>query len=82
MARKRRTVGSIDKLQSALKDTVDQILYKKGVDMKAKNDEKIALEANQNLLYDTLKKENPKLYTDLQEIILLKQKAKDGGTGE
>ena len=56
------------------------VAFKKGVDIKAKNDEEIALEANQNLLYDVLKKENPKLYAELQkEIARLKQKVKDGG---
>ncbi len=56
------------------------VAYKKGVDMKSKNDEEIALEANQNLLYDVLKKENPKLYAELQrEVARLKQKVKDGG---
>ena len=56
------------------------VAYKKGVDIKAKNDEEIALEANQSLLYDVLKKENPKLYAELQqEITRLKQKVKDGG---
>ena len=56
------------------------VAYKKGVDMKSKNDEEIALEANQNLLYDVLKKENPKLYAELQqEIARLKQKVKDSG---
>lgn len=55
------------------------VAYKKGVDMKTKNDEEIALEANQSLLYDTLKKENPKLYADLQaEVIKLKRRIKDG----
>ncbi len=55
------------------------VAYKKGVNIKTKNDEEIALEANQSLLYDALKKENPKLYADLQaEIIRLKHKAKDG----
>ena len=48
--------------------------------MKSKNDEEIALEANQNLLYDVLKKENPKLYAELQkEVVRLKQKVKDSG---
>ena len=71
---------SADKLMSQVTGLARAIAYKKGVDVKTKNDEEIALEANQNLLYDILKKENPKLYGELQaEISRLKQKAKDGG---
>lgn len=71
---------SADKLMAQVTGLARAIAYKKGVDVKTKNDEEIALEANQNLLYDILKKENPKLYGELQaEISRLKQKAKDGG---
>lgn len=55
------------------------VAYKKGVDMKTKSDEEIALESNQTLLYETLKRENPRLYKELQEEILrLKHKVKGG----
>lgn len=71
---------SADKLVSQAAALTRAIAYKKGIDLKAKNDEEIALEANQNLLYDTLKRENPKLYSELQkEILRLKHKIKDGG---
>ena len=47
--------------------------------MKTKSDEEIALESNQTLLYETLKRENPRLYKELQEEILrLKHKVKGG----
>ena len=66
---------SADKLVSQAAALTRAIAYKRGIDMKAKSDEEIALEANQNLLYDTLKKENPKLYDELQrEIARLKTK--------
>ncbi len=71
---------SADKLVNQATALTRAIAYKKGVDMKAKEDTEIALEANQSLLYDTLKKENPKLYGELQEEILrLKRKIRDGG---
>lgn len=71
---------SADKLVGQAAALTRAIAYKKGIDLKAKSDEEIALEANQNLLYDTLKKENPKLYSELrQEIQHLKQKIRDGG---
>lgn len=71
---------SADKLVSQAAALARAIAYKKGIDLRMKNDEEIALEANQNLLYDTLKKENPKLYAELQEEILrLKRKIKGGG---
>ncbi len=74
---------SADKLMSQVTGLARAIAYKKGVDTKVKNDEEVALEANQNLLYDVLRKENPKLYAELQqEIARLRQKAKDGdGSG-
>ena len=72
---------SADKLMAQVTGLARAIAYKKGIDTKTKNDEEIALEANQSLLYDVLKKENPKLYGELQaEIIRLKQKA-HGGDG-
>lgn len=73
---------SADKLVSQATALTRAIAYKKGIDIKTKEDTEIALEANQNLLYDTLKKENPKLYTELQEEILrLKNKIRDGDSG-
>lgn len=69
---------SADKLMAQVTGLARAIAYKKGVDVKTKSEAEIALEANQNLLYDVLKKENPKLYGELQaEILRLRQKAKD-----
>ena len=69
---------SADKLMAQVTGLARAIAYKKGVDVKTKSEAEIALEANQSLLYDVLKKENPKLYGELQaEILRLRQKAKD-----
>ena len=38
------------------------VAYKKKNDMSVKSDEEIALESNQSLLYENLKRDNPKLY--------------------
>ncbi|MGN1201861.1 MAG: phage protein Gp27 family protein, partial [Eubacterium sp.] len=38
------------------------IAYKKKLDTSVKSDERIALDKNQSLLYDTIKKSNPRLY--------------------
>ena len=74
---------SADKLMAQVTGLARAIAYKKGVDIKTKSDEEIALEAKQGLLYDVLKKENPKLYAELQqEIARLRQKVKDGGGNE
>ena len=74
---------SADKLVGQATALARAAAYKRGVDLKAKNDEEIALEANQSLLYDTLKKENPRLYSELQEEILrLKKKIRDGESSE
>lgn len=68
---------SADKLLNQATALARAVAYKKGVDMKTKSDEEIALESNQTLLYETLKKENPRLYKELQEEILrLKQKGR------
>ena len=73
---------SADKLMAQVTGLARAIAYKKGIDTKTKNDEEIALEANQSLLYDVLKKKNPKLYGELQaEISRLRQKSKDEGNG-
>ena len=73
---------SADKLMAQVTGLARAIAYKKGVDVKTKSEAEIALEANQSLLYDVLKKENPKLYGELQaEILRLRQKAKDEGHG-
>lgn len=45
------------------------VAYKKKVDTDVKSDEIIALEANQSLLYENLRKTNPKLYDELVEEI-------------
>lgn len=54
------------------------VAYKKRTDTNVKSDELIALEKNQSLLYDTIKKSNPRLYNELMdEINMLKSKAKE-----
>ena len=45
------------------------VAYKKKIDTDVKSDELIALEGNQSLLYENLKKDNPKLYAELEEEI-------------
>lgn len=45
------------------------VAYKKKNDMSVKSDEEIALESNQSLLYENLKRDNPKLYDELYEYI-------------
>ena len=51
------------------------VVYKKKLDTDVKSDERIALEKNQTLLYETIKKSNPRLYNELvEEITKLKQK--------
>lgn len=55
------------------------VVYKKKADTDVKSDKQIALEEQQSLLYDTIKKSNPRLYNDLMdEITKLKQQAKEG----
>lgn len=54
------------------------IAYKKKLDTTVKTDEQIALDKNQSLLYDTIKKSNPRLYNELiSEINKLRSKAKE-----
>ncbi|MGN0509652.1 MAG: hypothetical protein ACI4GX_10460, partial [Ruminococcus sp.] len=54
------------------------VAYKKKSDTAVKSDKQIALEENQSLLYDTIKKNNPRLYNELMdEINKLKQQAKE-----
>ncbi len=60
---------SADKLLNQATALARAVAYKKGIDTKIKSDEEIALESNQTLLYETLKKENPKLYNELREEI-------------
>lgn len=51
------------------------VVYKKKLDTDVKSDERIALEKNQTLLYDTIKKSNPRLYNELvDEINKLKRR--------
>lgn len=53
------------------------VVYKKKSDTEVKSDKQIALEENQSLLYDTIKKNNPRLYNELMdEIAKLKAQAK------
>lgn len=54
------------------------VAYKKKSDTAVKSDKQIALEENQSLLYDTIKRNNPRLYNELMdEINKLKQQAKE-----
>lgn len=54
------------------------VVYKKKSDTDVKSDELIALEKNQTLLYETIKKSNPRLYGELMdEISKMKSKAKE-----
>ena len=54
------------------------VVYKKKSDTQVKSDKQIALEENQSLLYDTIKKNNPSLYRELmEEIRILKEQAKE-----
>lgn len=54
------------------------VVYKKKSDTQVKSDKQIALEENQSLLYDTIKKNNPGLYRELvEEIQKLKQQARE-----
>lgn len=51
------------------------VVYKKKLDTDVKSDERIALDKNQTLLYDTIKKSNPRLYNELvDEINKLKRR--------
>lgn len=55
------------------------IAYKKKLDMDVKSDERIALDNAQSLVFDTIRKSNPRLYNEfLLEIEKLKAKAKEG----
>lgn len=54
------------------------VVYKRKTDTDVKSDKLIALEENQSLLYETIKKSNPRLYQELMdEINRLKQQAKE-----
>lgn len=48
--------------------------YKRKIDMDVKSDEEIALDSNQTLLYENLKRDNPKLYNELLEEIARQRK--------
>jgi hypothetical protein len=52
------------------------VAYKRKIDTDVKSDTELALESNQALLYDNLKRDNPKLYDQLYEYIK-QQKAKE-----
>lgn len=45
------------------------VAYKKRSDVDVKSDEEIALDKNQTLLYENLKRDNPKLYGELADYI-------------
>ncbi len=51
------------------------VAYKKRTDTSVKSDEEIALNKNQTLLYENLKRDNPRLYNELCEFIK-REKAK------
>ena len=54
------------------------VIYKKKSDAQVKSDKQIALEENQSLLYDTIKKSNPRLYRELMdEVAKLKAQLKE-----
>lgn len=54
------------------------VVYKKKSDVQVKSDKQIALEENQSLLYDTIKKNNPALYRALmEEVAKLKAQIKE-----
>lgn len=54
------------------------VAHKKKIDIDVKSDELIALENNQSLLYENLRKTNPKLYEELlEEINKLRAEAKE-----
>ena len=54
------------------------VIYKKKSDTQVKSDRQIALEENQSLLYDTIKKNNPTLYRELmEEIRKLKEQVRE-----
>lgn len=54
------------------------VAHKKKIDIDVKSDELIALENNQSLLYENLRKTNPKLYQELlEEINKLRAEAKE-----
>ena len=54
------------------------VTYKRKTDTDVKSDKMLALEENQSLLYDTIKKSNPRLYNELMDEIN-KLKAKEQG---
>lgn len=58
-----------DKLISQATALARATAYKRKIDMDVKSDEEIALESNQTLLYENLKRDNPKLYNELLEEI-------------
>lgn len=69
---------SADKLLRQATALSRAVVYKKKSDTQVKSDRQIALEENQSLLYDTIKKNNPRLYNELmEEINSLKQQLKE-----
>lgn len=69
---------SADKLLRQATALSRAVVYKKKSDTQVKSDRQIALEENQSLLYDTIKKNNPRLYNELmEEINRLKQQLKE-----
>lgn len=67
-----------DKLISQATALARATAYKRKIDMDVKSDEEIALESNQTLLYENLKRDNPKLYSELLEEIARQRKKARG----
>lgn len=67
-----------DKIISNATALARAVAYKRKIDTDVKSDTEIALESNQALLYENLKRDNPKLYDELYEYIK-RQKAKELG---
>ena len=69
---------SADKLLQQATALSRAVVYKKKSDTQVKSGKQIALEENQSLLYDTIKKNNPGLYRALmEEIQKLKEQARE-----
>lgn len=70
-----------DKIISSATALARAVAYKRKVDTAVKSDTELALESNQALLYENLKRDNPKLYDELYEYIK-HQKAKELGVDD
>lgn len=70
-----------DKIISNATALARAVAYKRKIDTDVKSDTELALESNQALLYDNLKRDNPKLYDELYEYIK-QEKAKELSSNE